>query len=49
MIACTDGEVRRQFNLCFTGRITGGGLAISDESTEVRPARHGLRPRSPGK
>lgn len=36
VIAYTDGEVRRQFNVCFTARVTGGGLAISDESTELR-------------
>jgi ADP-ribose pyrophosphatase YjhB (NUDIX family) len=36
IIAYTDGEVRRQFNICYTARITGGRLAISDESTEIR-------------
>ncbi|WP_369377622.1 NUDIX domain-containing protein [Streptomyces sp. cg36] len=36
IIAYTDGEVRRQFNVCFTARIVGGRLAISDESTELR-------------
>jgi 8-oxo-dGTP pyrophosphatase MutT (NUDIX family) len=36
IIAYTDGEVRRQFNVCFTARVTGGELAISDESTELR-------------
>lgn len=36
VIAYSDGEVRRQFNICFTARITGGTLAISDESTELR-------------
>jgi 8-oxo-dGTP pyrophosphatase MutT (NUDIX family) len=36
IIAYSDGEVRRQFNVCFTGRIIGGSLAISDESSEVR-------------
>ena len=36
IIVYTDGEVRRQFNICYTARITGGQLAISDESTEVR-------------
>jgi 8-oxo-dGTP pyrophosphatase MutT (NUDIX family) len=36
IIAYADGEVRRQFNVCFTARITGGELAISDESTELR-------------
>jgi len=36
VIAYADGEVRRQFNVCFTARITGGRPAISDESTELR-------------
>ncbi|GHF64383.1 putative MutT/NUDIX-like protein [Streptomyces mashuensis] len=36
VIAYSDGEVRRQFNVCFTARITGGTLAVSDESTELR-------------
>jgi ADP-ribose pyrophosphatase YjhB (NUDIX family) len=36
VIAYTDGEVRRQFNVCYTARITGGALVISDESTEIR-------------
>lgn len=36
IIAYSDGEVRRQFNVCFTARVTGGALAISDESTELR-------------
>ncbi|MFI1617146.1 NUDIX domain-containing protein [Streptomyces lydicus] len=36
VIAYTDGEVRRQFNVCFTARLVGGKLAISDESTELR-------------
>ena len=36
IIAYTNGEVRRQFNICYTARITGGELAISDESTEIR-------------
>lgn len=36
VIAYSDGEVRRQFNVCFTARVTGGSLAISDESTELR-------------
>ncbi|MEV5378061.1 MULTISPECIES: NUDIX hydrolase [Streptomyces] len=36
VIAYSDGEVRRQFNICFTARIVGGTLAISDESTELR-------------
>lgn len=36
IIAYTDGEVRRQFNVCFTARITGGALKISSESTELK-------------
>lgn len=36
VIAYSDGEVRRQFNVCFRARVTGGDLAISDESTELR-------------
>lgn len=36
VIAYSDGEVRRQFNVCFTGRVVGGTLAISGESTELR-------------
>lgn len=36
VMAYSDGEVRRQFNVCFTARVTGGELAISDESTELR-------------
>lgn len=35
IIAYTSGEVRRQFNICYTARITGGQLVISDESTEI--------------
>ncbi len=35
VIAYTDGEVRRQFNVCFTAGLAGE-LAISDESTELR-------------
>ncbi|MEU4503111.1 NUDIX domain-containing protein [Streptomyces sp. NPDC024089] len=36
VIAYSDGEVRRQFNVCFTARVVGGTLAISEESTELR-------------
>jgi ADP-ribose pyrophosphatase YjhB (NUDIX family) len=36
IIAYSDGEVRRQFNVCYTARVVGGELAISDESTEIR-------------
>ncbi|MFJ3976726.1 NUDIX domain-containing protein [Streptomyces sp. NPDC090021] len=47
IIEYSDGEVRRQFNVCFTARITGGTPAISDESTELRfvePAELGTLP-----
>jgi ADP-ribose pyrophosphatase YjhB (NUDIX family) len=36
IIAYTNGEVRRQFNVCFTARLAGGVLRVSDESLEVR-------------
>ncbi|WP_411076725.1 NUDIX domain-containing protein [Streptomyces sp. cmx-10-25] len=36
VIAYSDGEVRRQFNVCFTARVVGGTLAVSEESTELR-------------
>src|SRR5918996_5385357 len=36
VIAYSDGEVRRQFNVCFRARVVGGFLAMSDESTELR-------------
>ncbi|MET9687874.1 NUDIX domain-containing protein [Streptomyces lavendulae] len=36
VIAYTDGEVRRQFNVCFRARLVGGTLAVSDESLELR-------------
>ncbi|MFF8375313.1 NUDIX domain-containing protein [Streptomyces sp. NPDC015661] len=36
VIAYSDGEVRRQFNVCFTARVVSGTLAISEESTELR-------------
>lgn len=36
IIAYSDGEVRRQFNICYTARIIGGELSISDESTEIQ-------------
>ncbi|MFB7719414.1 NUDIX hydrolase [Nocardia sp. NPDC056100] len=36
IIAYTDGEVRRQFNVCFLARVVGGDLVISEESAEVR-------------
>ncbi|GAA1163001.1 ADP-ribose pyrophosphatase YjhB (NUDIX family) [Kitasatospora gansuensis] len=36
VIAYSDGEVRQQFNVCFTARVTGGALRISSESTVLR-------------
>ncbi|MFF4264140.1 NUDIX domain-containing protein [Streptomyces virginiae] len=36
VIAYTDGEVRRQFNVCFRARLVGGTLAVSNESLELR-------------
>lgn len=36
VIAYTDGEVRRQFNICYTARIIGGQLRSSQESLDVR-------------
>ncbi len=30
-----DGEVRQQFSICFTARITGGEVRTSSESKEV--------------
>lgn len=36
LIEYSDGEVRQQFNICFTARLLGGTLRQSDESTEVR-------------
>ncbi|MBB5917615.1 ADP-ribose pyrophosphatase YjhB (NUDIX family) [Nocardia transvalensis] len=39
VIEYADGEVRREFNVTYLGRVCGGQLAISDESTEVRFVR----------
>lgn len=36
VIAYADGEVRQQFSVAYRGRITGGTLAISEESTDMR-------------
>ncbi len=36
IIAYSDGEVRRQFNVCFRARLIGGEMRVSDESLEVR-------------
>ncbi|MFE7774491.1 NUDIX hydrolase [Streptomyces sp. NPDC057445] len=42
VMAYDDGEVRQQFSICFTAKITGGKLRTSSESKEVafvRPDR----------
>lgn len=36
VIAYDDGEVRRQFNICYTARIVGGEMRMSHESTAIR-------------
>jgi ADP-ribose pyrophosphatase YjhB (NUDIX family) len=36
VIAYADGEVRQEFNITYLGRVTGGTITISDESTDVR-------------
>lgn len=36
VFAYDDGEVRQEFSICFLARPTGGELAVSDESTDVR-------------
>ncbi|MDH6141587.1 8-oxo-dGTP pyrophosphatase MutT (NUDIX family) [Kitasatospora sp. GP30] len=36
VIAYSDGEVRQQFNVCFTARVIGGELRISNESTDLK-------------
>ncbi|WP_017582914.1 NUDIX hydrolase [Nocardiopsis valliformis] len=36
VIAYSDGEVRRQFNICFRAVLVGGELRVSGESHEVR-------------
>lgn len=35
VMAYDDGEVRQQFSICFTARITGGELRTSSETKEV--------------
>ena len=30
-----DGEVRQEFSICMLARVTGGDLAVSEESFEV--------------
>jgi ADP-ribose pyrophosphatase YjhB (NUDIX family) len=36
VIAYADGEVRQEFNVTYLGRVVGGTIATSDESTDVR-------------
>jgi ADP-ribose pyrophosphatase YjhB (NUDIX family) len=36
VFAYDDGEVRQEFNICLACRLTGGKLAVSEESREVR-------------
>ena len=36
VIAYDDGEVRQEFNVTYLGRVVGGSIAVSGESTEVR-------------
>jgi ADP-ribose pyrophosphatase YjhB (NUDIX family) len=35
VIAFSDGEVRQEFSICFTCKIVGGELRVSEESSEV--------------
>jgi ADP-ribose pyrophosphatase YjhB (NUDIX family) len=34
--AYDDGEVRQEFSICLAGRLLGGSLRTSNESSEVR-------------
>ncbi|MBF6354249.1 NUDIX domain-containing protein [Nocardia higoensis] len=36
VIAYADGEVRQEFNITFYGKVTGGRIEVSSESTEVK-------------
>jgi ADP-ribose pyrophosphatase YjhB (NUDIX family) len=36
VFAYDDGEVRQEFSICFSARPTGGSLAVSHESHDVR-------------
>jgi ADP-ribose pyrophosphatase YjhB (NUDIX family) len=36
VFAYSDGEVRQEFSICLACTITGGTLAVSHESTDVR-------------
>jgi ADP-ribose pyrophosphatase YjhB (NUDIX family) len=35
VFAYTNGEVRQEYSVCVACRITGGSLAVSDESTQL--------------
>jgi ADP-ribose pyrophosphatase YjhB (NUDIX family) len=35
VIAYADGEVRQPVNTCFSGRVIGGDLTVTDEASEV--------------
>jgi 8-oxo-dGTP pyrophosphatase MutT (NUDIX family) len=35
VFAYDDGEVRQEFSVCVAARVTGGQMAVSDESTDV--------------
>jgi len=36
VIAYADGEIRQEFNITYLGRVVGGTITVSDESTDVR-------------
>ena len=36
VFAYDDGEVRQEFSICLLARVTGGTIAVSDESHEVK-------------
>jgi ADP-ribose pyrophosphatase YjhB (NUDIX family) len=36
LIEYADGEVRQEFNVTFTARVTSGTISVSEESTDVR-------------
>lgn len=36
VIAYADGEVRQEFNITFYGKVIGGRIEVSSESTEVK-------------
>jgi 8-oxo-dGTP pyrophosphatase MutT (NUDIX family) len=36
VIAYADGEIRQEFNVTYLGRVGGGAIAVSAESTDVR-------------